>query len=94
MVRHYTMTVLFSCFLMITGFAQQIEVSGTVLDDQATPLLGVSVQVKGTDKGAITDFDGNYTIEVPQGGTLVFSYVGFETQNLTANGPTLNVTMT
>ena len=56
MLRNYVITMLFSCFLLITGYAQQIEVSGTVTDDQSTPLPGVSVQVSGTDKGTITDF--------------------------------------
>ena len=94
MQRNYTFTILFSCFILITGFAQEIQVSGTVIDDQSTPLPGVSVQVEGTDKGTITDFDGNYSLDVTSGVNLVFSYVGFETQVLRVTGPVLNVTLT
>ena len=94
MTKNYILTVVFSCFLIFTGFAQQDQVSGTIIDDQATPLPGVSVQVSGTSKGTITDFDGNYSLEVTQGASLVFSFVGYETQTLRVTGPILNVTMT
>lgn len=70
--------MLFSCFLILTGFAQQNQVSGTVIDDQSTPLPGVSVQVSGTNKGTITDFDGNYSIEVTQGENLIFLLWGLK----------------
>lgn len=61
------------------SFAQQINVSGTVKDDQGLPLPGVTVLVKGTKNGTQTDFDGNYTITIENGKTLVFSYVGMKT---------------
>lgn len=69
------------------------EVSGTVFDDTSQPLPGVSVLVKGTTVGTTTDFDGNYTINASNGDILVFSYVGFETQEIEVNGNTINVTM-
>lgn len=75
----------------LTSMAQ--EVTGTVYDDQNVPLPGASVQVKGTTTGAITDFDGNYTIEANTGDILVFSYVGFNTQEATVTGSTLDVTL-
>ncbi|WP_242120766.1 TonB-dependent receptor [Aestuariivivens sediminicola] len=86
----------FMMFLMCFGasnafFAQ--EVSGTVIDDTSQPLPGVSVIIKGTATGTTTDFDGNYTLNANNGDVLIFSYVGFETQEITVTGGTLNVTM-
>ncbi|WP_031425328.1 TonB-dependent receptor [Flavimarina sp. Hel_I_48] len=94
MIKNYILAMVFTCLFALSGFAQQLQVSGTVTDDQSTPLPGVSVQVSGTDKGTITDFEGNYSIEVTQGVNLVFSYVGFETQTLNATSAILNVIMT
>ncbi|GAA4274452.1 TonB-dependent receptor [Aquimarina gracilis] len=91
MFRLYVMVLLFSFGLTTNATAQ--EVSGTVLDDQSQPLPGVSVVIKGTETGTITDFDGKYTIEANSGQILVFSYVGFEKQEIAATGPTLDVTM-
>lgn len=79
-------TLLFSTF----SYAQ---ITGTVVDDSSEPLLGVSIIIKGTTKGAISDFDGNYKIDAKQGDILVFSYVGFDTQEVTVNGTVVNVTM-
>jgi len=60
------------------AFAQTATVSGTVTDETNEPLIGVSVLVKGTSNGAVTDVDGNYTIpNVPANAVLVFSYVGY-----------------
>lgn len=56
------------------------KVSGTVTDEFGQPLPGVSVFIKGTQRGITTDFDGNYQIQASQGEVLVFSYVGFVTQ--------------
>jgi TonB-dependent SusC/RagA subfamily outer membrane receptor len=59
-------------------FAQQKTVSGSVLDETNLPLPGVNVIVNGTTNGVQTDFDGNYSIDVSVGETLVFSYVGYK----------------
>lgn len=75
----------------LTTMAQ--EITGTVYDDQNIPLPGVSILLKGTTTGTITDFDGKYTIEADSGDILVFSYVGFNTQEKTVDGPLLNVTL-
>ncbi|WP_432416486.1 TonB-dependent receptor [Flavivirga aquatica] len=69
------------------------EVSGNVVDDTSQPLPGVSVVLKGTTQGTTTDFDGNYSITASNGNILVFSYVGYETQEIRVSGTTLNVTM-
>ncbi|WP_084273514.1 SusC/RagA family TonB-linked outer membrane protein [Maribacter antarcticus] len=67
--------------------AQDATVTGTVTsieDGQALP--GVNVLVKGTTQGAVTDFDGNYSIVANSNATLVFSYIGFTTQEITIKG--------
>lgn len=75
---------------------QSITVKGTVNDESGEPLSGVSVVVKGTTTGTITDIDGAYTINVPSSNsTLVFSFIGFHTQEIVVNSRTsLNVTLT
>lgn len=61
------------------SFAQQQTITGTVTDEQGLPLPGVNVLVEGTNRGAQTDFEGDYSIAASQGETIVYSYVGFET---------------
>ncbi len=61
-----------------------LKVSGKVIDDQNYPMIGVSILEKGTTNGVITDMEGNYTLSVQQGATLVFSYIGYITQEKAA----------
>ena len=65
-------------------FAQggNITVKGNVKDNNGEPIISGSVVVKGTTIGTVTDVDGNYAINVPSNGTLVFTYVGFKTQEV------------
>ncbi len=66
---------------------QDREVSGTVVDQDGNPLPGANVIVKGTSTGAQTDFDGNFTVKVPEGRTiLVVSYVGFQKNEVSVEG--------
>ncbi len=74
-------------------FAQTTTVSGNVKDETGMPLPGVNIQVKDMNSGTSTDFDGNYQISVNQGDVLVFSFLGFRTQEITVSGTTLNVTL-
>ena len=68
-------------------FAQQIKVTGKVTDSTNEGMPGVNVQVKGTATGTITDFDGNYSIDVPDSkSTLVFSFIGYVTQQVPVGG--------
>ena len=60
------------CFLFIATVSAQ-EVTGVVTDETSEPLSGVSVIVKGATTGAITDFDGKYSIEAANGAVLTFS---------------------
>ncbi len=92
--------ILFSLgFLLIPFFTfaqQQITVSGTVKESTTGyPAIGVSILVKGTTNGTVTDIDGNYTLSnVPDNGTLVFSYIGMNTLEEPVNGRnSINVIM-
>ena len=74
------------------SFAQQKTVSGNVVDQSGQPLIGVNVTVKGTTQGMITDLDGNYSLSVSPNATLVFSYIGYTTQEIrVGNQTTINV---
>ena len=76
--------------LMLNGFyglAQEKVVTGTVTAANGQPLPGVNIVVKGTNIGVSADFDGNYSINVPDdGNTLVFTYLGFTTQEVSVDG--------
>ncbi len=74
--------------------AQQTTVTGTVSDAAGEPLIGVSVTVPGTKTGTLTDIDGKYSLEVASKAKLRFSYIGFETVELSVEGRSLiNVEM-
>jgi len=70
-------------------------IKGTVEDENGEPLIGVSIVVKGTTTGTVTDIDGTFSLAVPDpGATLVFTFIGFHTQEISLNGRTnLNITM-
>ncbi|MGN6435078.1 MAG: carboxypeptidase-like regulatory domain-containing protein, partial [Agriterribacter sp.] len=73
---------------------QDIIVKGKVMDANASPLAGVSVTVKGTTQGVTTDVNGDFSISAPERGTLVFSFVGFQTQEVAVNNQTeINVSL-
>ena len=64
-------------------FAQSKAITGTVIDENKMPLPGVSILIKGLKIGSFTDFDGLFSLTVPETGkTLVFSYLGYITKEL------------
>ena len=71
------LTLLLAFVVQLT-FAQEKTITGTVSDENALPIPGVNVIVQGTSNGTQTDFDGNYSITVNVGQTLVYSYVGYK----------------
>lgn len=74
--------------------AAPVTVSGTVTQaSDGEPLIGVSVLVKGTSQGTATDIDGNYTIRVDKGATLIFSYVGCQTREIVVDSEHLDVAL-
>ena len=70
--------------LSVQAFAQSMTVKGIVKDNTGFGVIGASVQIKGTTKGAITDLDGNFTFEANKGDIIVISYIGYKTQELPA----------
>ncbi|MCK5678936.1 MAG: carboxypeptidase-like regulatory domain-containing protein, partial [Flavobacteriaceae bacterium] len=74
-------------------FAQEGTITGTVTDESGSGLPGVNIQVKGTNTGTASDFDGNYEITASQGDVLAFSFIGFATKEASVSGSTLNVTL-
>jgi iron complex outermembrane receptor protein len=79
-------------FFSINLLAQ--NVTGTVTDNSGNPLIGVNISEKGTTNGVVTDFDGKYSISVSSNATLVFSYVGFNSQEIeVGNQSSINVTL-
>jgi len=73
------MLLLLLFFISGVSFAQEIKISGTVKDKEGFSLPGANIVIKGAVSGTQTDFDGNYSIDVSKGSTLVFSYIGFLT---------------
>ncbi|MBQ7210924.1 MAG: SusC/RagA family TonB-linked outer membrane protein [Paludibacteraceae bacterium] len=68
------------CLMTVMAAFADIHVKGTVIDaDNQEPMIGVSVLVKGTTNGTITDFDGNFELTVPNNSVLSFSYIGYKT---------------
>ena len=67
-------------------WAQNIQLTGVVTDASNEPIVGASVVEKGTTNGVITDYDGNFTLNVPAKATIVISYVGYQTQEIAVNG--------
>ena len=71
----------------VHAFAQEVSVSGTVTDEFGEPLPGVSILLKGTSVGTISDMNGKYSLSVPsEDATLVFSFVGYTTEEIQLNG--------
>ncbi|GEL09519.1 Ca-activated chloride channel family protein [Flavobacterium glycines] len=79
----------------ILSFGQEITITGTVTDETKTPILGVSVTIKGTQKSTTTDFNGHYSIEAHKGKILVFSFIGYNTYEkiIKENAKIINVSL-
>lgn len=93
-IMNKMLALLFALLCTTAVFAQNRTVQGTVIDGTGESLIGVNVQVKGTTTGTITNLDGHYGLEVPAGATLVFSYIGYVTQEIAVGSQsTINVTM-
>lgn len=79
------------CLPFSLAQAQTIKVNGRVTDDLNEPMIGVSIFEKGTTNGVITDMDGNYSLSVKEGATIVYSYIGYLTQEKKAVAGVMNV---
>ena len=87
--------ILFVLSILFTSIIySQTTISGKVSDESGEPLPSVNILVQGSQTGTVSDFDGNYSIEVSSKVTLEFSYIGFETQTVNIDGQTtINITM-
>ncbi|WP_288205692.1 TonB-dependent receptor [uncultured Parabacteroides sp.] len=85
--RILSLLFFFMAFISVQVYAQDIKVSGTVISGADNyPIIGANILVKGTTIGTITDVDGNFSFEAPQGSTLVISYIGYQAQEIKVNG--------
>ncbi|OJV33238.1 MAG: SusC/RagA family TonB-linked outer membrane protein [Bacteroidia bacterium 43-41] len=84
-MKAFLMTVLSSMLMILSVSAQTgstINVRGTIKDVAGEPIIGASILLQGTTSGVVTDYDGNFSIQAPDNGTLVISYVGYVTQTI------------
>lgn len=86
-MKKFLLLSLFLIGSMTAVRAQDITITGNITDETG-PLPGVNVLIKGTTKGVISDFDGNYSIEAPSSGILVFSYIGYGKKEIKIDGKT------
>ncbi|EGJ70985.1 TonB-dependent receptor plug [Bacteroides coprosuis DSM 18011] len=88
---------LFLCVMILIPsalFAQNLKLTGTIVDDGGIPIIGASVLEKGTTNGTISDVDGQFTLDVGAQSTLVVSYIGYKTQEILVKGKSnINVTL-
>ena len=78
--------LLFAIIMPLSVNAQNISVKGSVKDVNGEPLIGVNVLQAGTTNGIITDFDGNFELNVPADASLTFSFIGYKTQTVAVKG--------
>ncbi|HET8886650.1 MAG TPA: TonB-dependent receptor [Salinimicrobium sp.] len=84
--------LLAAILLLVTTSTALAQITGTVVDASTqTPVPGVNVGVKATTIGTVTDFDGNFSLTIDEPGTLVISYVGFQTQEIELEGTTVDL---
>lgn len=89
MTRKAWMTLVVVLVCAFPALAQKITVTGTVYEPEGEPAIGASVAVQGhANMGVVTDYDGNYTIQVDPNATLVFSYIGCDSKTEPVNGRT------
>lgn len=88
-MKHKLLTFMLALFASAVAMTAQVKVTGVVKDDTGQGVIGASVMEKGTTNGAVTDLDGNYVITVKQGATLVFSSIGYATQEIAVGDRTV-----
>lgn len=82
------------CSISHFALAQQSQLQGTVVDKDKVPMPGVSILVKGTNNGVVTDFDGQFSVNVNQDDVLLFSFIGYKSQEIAYAGQaSLNIEM-
>ena len=87
-IKKNLMLSMLMLLMPLSLFAQEIKVQGVVKDPTGETVIGATVMQKGTNNGAVTDVDGNFTLTVPSNATLTISYIGYATQEIAVNGKT------
>ena len=91
--RIFSTVIFVFTFLLSTNFIySQKIISGSVADSEGNPLPGVSIVEKGTSNGTVSDFDGNFQLNVEDAATIIFSYIGYLSQEVGASA-SMNVVM-
>ena len=90
--KRFLLALLTFMVMSITAFAQKQNVSGTVTDNYGEPVIGATVVEKGTSNGTVTDIDGQFSLSVNRGATLVVTYVGFKGMEVAAS-PNMSLTL-
>ena len=85
---HLFVTVCSALLIAGTAMAQDVTVTGTVTDEAGEPVVGATVIIKGTSKGASANLDGKYTLSVPSGATLRYLAVGYKEEEVAVKGRT------
>lgn len=84
----YLLAILLSVTFSLSIYAQNLTVTGTVIDELGEPLIGATVMQKGTSNGVSTDIDGKYSLKVPSNATIVVTFVGYDAQSVAVGGRT------
>ena len=85
MMKHKHLSLVLMALAMVFATTAQAQIKGTVFEESTgEPVIGASILQVGTTNGVITDFDGNFELNVPEGTELQFSYMGFQAQTLPA----------
>src|SRR5688572_21873299 len=80
--KRLSWTLALLLMLTLVAHAQEVVVTGTVVDENGTGMPGVNVLVKGTPQGTVTNSQGSYSISAPSNATLVFTFVGYKTAEI------------
>lgn len=93
-MKHFRFLFLVLSVLFSIGIqAQDITVKGIVVDETSEPIIGASIRVGKSSAGTVTDVNGNFSVQAQKGNTLTVTYVGYKTQTVTVNGPSMNIVL-
>ena len=84
-----TLRIVLTCalvFCISVIYAQTKDLTGTVVDERGEPVIGATVLLKGTTIGTVTGMDGDFSLNVPEEGILLISYIGYQSQDVSVAG--------
>ncbi len=85
--------LLFCTALAVSVHAQQRKITGTILDENGEPVIGASIKIQDTQSGAISDLDGKFSLNVPEGKKITITYIGYISQTLKPEGNVLQIVL-